>query len=157
MTEKAKSYGAQFHPLGLGRGVAQRGIWTQTDTSDVAAEYELKSLQEIKRSLAILDRPIDILKVDIEGYELQAFDDILAKCDANVREVQVELHWVDRSVDKHSLSKDAHHASIERRLQSFFKSMRACNFYIYNKELSYFAQGWKAVELCFVNMSHFLL
>mmetsp|Transcript_17649 Transcript_17649/g.33722 ORF Transcript_17649/g.33722 Transcript_17649/m.33722 type:complete len:304 (+) Transcript_17649:1313-2224(+) len=151
MSTKAMEFGASFHTIGLGKGVASVGMWSKEQSSQES--YHLKSLREIVATLNLEGRRINILKIDIEGYEYEALNDILETCNMNIGEIQVELHWVDRNINKHSVTKDHHMALIEKNIHSLFAKFRMCNFYLFSKEYSHDVEGWKAVELAFVNIS----
>mmetsp|Transcript_30765 Transcript_30765/g.67176 ORF Transcript_30765/g.67176 Transcript_30765/m.67176 type:complete len:297 (+) Transcript_30765:80-970(+) len=150
MVEKVKEYGAEFHQIGLGRGRAARGLW-DARTGD---SYHLSTLREIREKLGYVNNQIDILKIDIEGYEYAALDDIMNGCNANVKEIQVEFHFWDLSLDKRKLSKDEYSRIIREKITSAFMTMRDCNFYLSRKEYNYLHYH-KAVELCFVNATAF--
>jgi len=81
--------GGTFHSWGLS---AKTGTTRLSRGSTQAADYQVKTLRDTMQALGHEKRFIDVLKIDIEGSEWDAFEDILKEPLDFVGQIQVELH-----------------------------------------------------------------
>ncbi|CCO20766.1 methyltransferase [Bathycoccus prasinos] len=136
MTIRARKYGAQFHSIGLGgfdRNFNKVGIW-QSDLKE--SSLKIFTLPEIMENLN--HTRVDILKVDIEGSEYDAFEVILENCTLDIEIILIELHVLG------SNSRD--------QIFKLISSLERCRYRMFHKEPNYQGcHGTKCVELAFTN------
>lgn len=112
--------GVTFHPWGL---------------SDVDGTINLEEtavdafkLSTIQQRLGHADSVIDILKIDIEGFEWRVFEQLLATCDRDypvAHQILMELHLFS-----------AH--QFLTKLSGFMDSMRSCGYRCFVKDPNHF-------------------
>ena len=134
MTARARKYGAHFHSIGLGGlngKINMNGIWQNNLNG---AELKILSLPEIMDQFEH-DR-IDVLKVDIEGSEYDAFEVILLNCEFDIEIILLELHVFGPE------SRD--------QIFKLISDMERCGYRMYHKEPNYQGcHGTKCVEFAF--------
>lgn len=151
MHKKASQYGANFHPLGLGDGKpSSQGLWSRAADRGVQA-VELPPLLSILEKVNLTNRRIDILKVDIEGHEFDAFDLALSNCELDIGEILLEIHWCPTGEEPCSAAKKLD-SRIFNRVKSLFSLFRRCGYVIFHKEPNLQGcDGWRCIEYAFVN------
>ena len=131
MEAKGISYNYSFHPWGLSS--EERAFGT-------GAVYPLSTIMS---KLHHENRTIDILKVDCEGCEFDAFRLIFESCVSGkltLGQVQIELHGTSRFAILH-----------------FFKGAEKCGLSVFHKERNHWGcHGYRCVEFSLIS-SHMAL
>jgi len=134
MTIRARKYGAHFHSIGLGGlhgKINRNGIWQNNLNK---AELIVLSLPEIMKQFE--HERIDVLKVDIEGSEYDAFEIILVNCEFDIQIILVELHVFGPGA--------------RDRVFKLISDMERCGYRMYHKEPNYQGcHGTKCIEFAF--------
>lgn len=133
MELRVKAYGANFYSIGLGGAsheINLKGVWEAVHQYDL----NIMSLPEIMDELN--HTKIDILKVDIEGSEFDAFGTALNGCKLNIDLVLIEVHVVGTEA--------------MRKIFNLIASFEECGYRMYHKEPNYQGcHGTKCIELAF--------
>jgi len=165
MVEKAATYGASFHAVGLGAGSeSSAGMWSrvgQPRNTQRDVKFKLETLGDIVKMIGISGHRIDVLKVDIEGHEYAAFESAFENCDFDIGEILIEIHWCDMrhtcrdqnplsSRDKNRrLVPPSHSVDV---IEKFFNLFRKCGYLVFHKEPNLQGcDGWRCLEYAFVN------
>lgn len=122
-----------FHQVRIGNGSA-----------------ETKTLRMIMSELNHINRPIDILKVDVEGSEYEFFDDLFNTNDyltQHIRQILVEIHLgaVKRKVGNHTV---VDYAKIHRLFDLFHRY----HFVLFHKEVNLY-NPHSAFEFSFIKLN----
>lgn len=80
-----------FYPLGIGGAAGNTGIW-HADSSKIKPS-QLHTLNDIRARLHHTEKVIDVLKIDVEGAEWAALQNMIQERQLhNVRQLIVEFH-----------------------------------------------------------------
>jgi hypothetical protein len=129
----AKSLGVEFHPWGLNR------VEAVNRNNALLAANPSYPLAEIMQRLGHTGRKIDILKIDCEGCEFDAFTPVWHDLKAKryeVGQVQIEVH-----MNEH-----------EKQVGPFFASAADAGFDLFHKERNHWGcLGWTCLEFSFIH------
>jgi len=124
--------GAHFHPWGVG------ATGTKIHNAVTGHDNELLSLYDIVQRLGHAGRHIDILKIDCEGCEWDAFAALWLTGDGpvSIGQIQVELHLHD--FDK---------------IRTFFAAAEEAGYMIFHKERNQWGcDGFNCVEYALIHI-----
>jgi len=131
--KQAEEQGILFHPWGL--GVADTP--SESEAKPVGPNSYL-SFARIASELGHSDRRIDLLKIDCEGCEYEAFAQIwpdTASGKFSIGQVLIELHNPEFS-----------------KLNAFFSGAGDAGFDVFHKERNHWGcSGWQCVEYSLIN------
>jgi hypothetical protein len=127
---KGKANHAVFHGIGLAGAVSFIPVKGE--------QRRLMPLRNIVRHLGHNNKHIDVLKVDCEGCEYEAFHTIwedLAQGKYTIGQILIELHGTDFT-----------------KINIFFEAATAAGFYVFSKERNHWGcSGYKCVEYSLVH------
>lgn len=126
--------GAHFHPWGIGT------TGTKIHNGATGQDNDLFSLFDVMQKLGHGGRHIDILKIDCEGCEYDAFAKLWPHIEdgsASVGQIQVELHGTDFDT-----------------IHKFFEGAEAAGYMIFHKERNQWGCGGaNCVEYALIHVS----
>lgn len=126
--------GGHFHPWGVGKS------GTKIHNEVTGHDNELMSLYDITQRLGHAGRHIDILKIDCEGCEWDAFSALWPRIidgSVHIGQIQVELHFYD--FDK---------------IHAFFTGAEEAGYMIFHKERNQWGcDGYRCVEYALIHVS----
>jgi hypothetical protein len=145
---KGKANHAVFHGVGLAGAesfITVKGMHDSTvatlhkgEDEEPNSQRRLMPLRNIVQHLGHDGKHIDVLKVDCEGCEYDAFDKIwgdLARGEYTIGQILVELHGTDFT-----------------KINSFFEGATEAGFYVFSKERNHWGcSGWGCVEYSLVH------
>jgi len=102
-----------------------------------ATAVEAMTLGAVRERLGHLDAPIDILKVDIEGHEWAAFDEMLRHCERDrpaAMQILVELHMYTVRGDGGIV----HFTELRRKLERLSDSLHRCGYRCFSKDPNHY-------------------
>lgn len=130
--KQAEEQGIHFHPWGLG------GADTPESEAKPVGPNSYLSFERIASELGHINRRIDLLKIDCEGCEYEAFAQIWAHAASgkfSIGQVLVELHRPEFS-----------------KLTAYFNGASDAGFHVFHKERNHWGcSGWQCVEFSFIH------
>jgi Methyltransferase domain len=124
--------GATFHPIGVA------GVPATSENSVTNDPVQLLPLQDIIDYLGHSGRHIDILKIDCEGCEYDAFASLwshLKNKVISIGQMQIELHFTDFA-----------------RISDFFEGAHSAGFMVFHKERNQWGcDGYLCVEFSLIH------
>lgn len=134
------SVGATFHPWGVGP------TGRTVHNGKTHQNNPLVSLYDIMDQLGHHGRHLDILKIDCEGCEWEAFSSLwphILDESASVGQVQVELHGLMRSTPPDI---------VHDKARTFFGGAEQAGFMVFHKERNHWGcDGYKCVEYSLIH------
>lgn len=140
--EKVRKEGFQIFQIGLS------GSKNSTINKNIPGSKQLATLQEHMALLGHTSRRIEILKVDIEGWEYESFKGVklgdFPGADVSVGQFLVEVHLSLKTAEL-----DA--TALNMYVKRFFHSLYSSGMFLFSKERNHWGcRGYSCVEFSFV-------